>query len=137
MTFHVPNKYRIRAGHLGSDDSAGNYGAFSIPVCARSNKKFFIIAAEGSGWEHVSVSLRDRLPSWEEMCFIKSLFWDSDDCVVQYHPAATYYVNYHAYCLHLWRPTQDVLPVPPTWMIGPRPDGGETCATVTPLSKPA
>lgn len=30
-----------------------------------------IIASWGGGWEHVSVSLARRCPTWEEMCIIK------------------------------------------------------------------
>lgn len=30
MTFHAPNKYRVKTGHLASDDSIGNNGAFFI-----------------------------------------------------------------------------------------------------------
>ena len=34
----------------------------------------------------------------------KALFWDEDDCVIQYHPPRSEYVNNHQNCLHLWRP---------------------------------
>jgi hypothetical protein len=27
-------------------------------------------------WKHVSVSTRRRVPNWQEMCFVKDLFWD-------------------------------------------------------------
>ncbi|MCR4532718.1 hypothetical protein NUV62_17465 [Acinetobacter venetianus] len=70
------------------------------------------------GWEHVSVSLPARCPTWEEMCFIKSLFWGEDDCVIQYHPPKSDYVNNHQYCLHMWRPIEQSLPTPPSFMVG-------------------
>jgi hypothetical protein len=48
-----------------------------------------VIASDGKGWEHISVSLPNRCPNWREMCFIKSLFWDEEDVVIQYHPYPT------------------------------------------------
>ena len=114
--FHVPEKNRIRTGFLGSDETSGNNGAFFV----RNGKgvEFKIIASDGMGWEHVSVSLGDRCPTWEEMVFVKNLFWDPDDCVVQFHPARKDYVNSHPFCLHLWRPTEEKFPVPDKIMVG-------------------
>lgn len=56
------------------------------------------------GWEHVSIALyAKRLPRWDEMCYIKDLFWNEDEEVVQIHPKKSEYVNI-AEALHLWRP---------------------------------
>lgn len=68
------------------------------------------------GWEHVSVSTERRIPNWTEMCFVKNLFWDEEDCVVQFHPPASRYVNRHPYCLHLWRHAS--FPLPPMYLVG-------------------
>jgi hypothetical protein len=38
-----------------------NNGAFRVPGGLR------VIASDGEGWDHVSVSLPDRCPTWEEM----------------------------------------------------------------------
>jgi len=108
--FHVPNKYRVKDGPLESDDSYGNNGQFLFPP-------FLMIASDGEGWEHVSVSLVNRTPHWREMNFIKDLFWDDEDVVIQYHPAKSQYVNYHEFCLHLWRPIGVELPVPDKGML--------------------
>ena len=116
MTFHVPEKYRVRMGHIASDASFGNNGAFTVPL-ARSQIAF-VIASDQLGWEHVSVSRKDRPPTWDEMCQIKAMFWDDEDCVVQYHPARSEYVNNHPNCLHLWRPTHQALPVPDSILVG-------------------
>lgn len=116
MSFHVPNKYRVRDGRLGSDDDVGNAGAFDVRL--RAGQRVFVIASDGGGWEHVSVSRRDRCPTWDEMCQVKALFWDEDDWVVQFHPARAEYVNNHPNCLHLWRPVLDEVPTPPAWMVG-------------------
>lgn len=60
----------------------------------------------------------DRCPTWEEMCYIKDLFWDTTDCVIQYHPPESHYVSQHHYCLHLWRPTGENMPVPDSVLVG-------------------
>ena len=64
------------------------------------------------GWEHVSVSLDDRCPEWDEMCFVKELFWEDEECVMQLHPPKSDYVNRHPYVLHLWRPLDGKIPRP-------------------------
>lgn len=120
MTFHVPNQYRVRHGPLASEDIDGNYGAFRID-CAKATYHavwLAVIASEGEGWEHVSVSLESRTPRWEEMCYVKSLFWDDDDIVVQFHPRASDYVNNYSHCLHMWRPTHQAIPTPDPLLVG-------------------
>lgn len=69
-------------------------------------------------WDHVSVSLRNRAQNWREMCFIKGLFWDEEDVVIQYHPAKSEYVNMHENTLHLWRPMDKDVPTPPKELVG-------------------
>ena len=72
-----------------------------------------IIASWGGGWEHVSVSLKKRCPTWDEMCMIKDIFWSDDECVVQFHPHKSEYVNTHPYCLHLWKKIGEDYETPP------------------------
>lgn len=67
----------------------------------------------GGGWEHVSVSLPNRCPTWEEMCRFKDIFWKDDEVVMQLHPSKNDYINNHSYCLHLWRPVNETIPTPP------------------------
>lgn len=111
----VPNKFRVRTGVLGSTERDGNNGCFLVE---KENTQFMVIASDGMGWEHVSVSLGGRTPTWEEMCFIKDLFWDEDDCVIQFHPPKSEYVNNHPYCLHLWKPKDREIPMPPRILVG-------------------
>ena len=113
MAFKVPNKFRVRSGPMGSPDDADNNGMFIIPL--KHGQEVRVIASDGFGWEHVSVSLQDRTPTWDEMCQVKALFWDESDCVIQYHPAKKDYVNVHNHCLHLWR--TEGIPTPPTFMV--------------------
>ncbi len=122
MSFHVPARYRITdpniAGNYYSDTTFGNNGLFFIQAGA---SKLRVIASDGDGWEHVSVSLINRCPSWEEMCKIKSLFWDDEDAVMQIHPRKSEYVTYHAFCLHLWRPNDGrEIPLPHYATVGPK-----------------
>lgn len=119
--FNVPNKFRVR-NHptLGSDDSIGNSGAFQIPY--EKGIEIFAIASDGLGWEHVSVTLTDggkqETPTWEEMCYVKDLFWSKDATVIEYHPKESEYVNNHNHCLHLWRPINQEMPTPPSILVG-------------------
>src|SRR3954463_6943988 len=89
-------KYRISTGRFGSDARCGNNGAFVVPGPERH--KLFCIVSDQDGWEHVSISLHNkaRLPVWTEMCFVKDLFWDEDEVVIQYHPAKADYVNFQS-----------------------------------------
>jgi len=117
MSFHVPEKYRVKTGLMRSHSIAGNNGQFIISSNGIKHP-LQCIASDAAGWEHVSVSLRSRCPTWDEMTFIKSLFWDEDDCVVQFHPAKTDHINNHPHCLHLWRPTHGQMPRPPSILVG-------------------
>lgn len=123
MSFRVPNQYRLRTGHMASDERNGNNGVFFVPT-RPGQPPLKVIASDGAledgsqAWEHVSVSLPNRCPTWAEMCAIKALFWGPEDTVVQYHPPRSDYVNNHPYCLHLWRPVDAELPRPPALMVG-------------------
>ena len=103
-------------------DTGDGFGRFVIPAHLGKGRHLHIIAADGeeTGWEHVSVSLPqrpERTPTWDEMCFVKSLFWDDEAAVMQLHPPASQYVNRHAGCLHLWRPTREPIPLPDKIMV--------------------
>lgn len=76
-------------------------------------------------WEHVSVSVRNkrglplrRCPTWEQMCIVKETFWDDEIAVMQLHPPKSDWVNNHAFCLHLWRPVDVAVPLPPSIYVG-------------------
>lgn len=119
--FKVPNEYRERKHPiLGSDDSLGNNGLFHIPF--EEGIIAHVLASDGRGWEHVSVHIvengKQETPTWDEMCAIKDIFWDDEDCVVQYHPPKSQYVNHHEHVLHLWRSTEFEFTVPDPILIG-------------------
>lgn len=93
----------------------GFNGVFSIPF---KSYTFTVICSDGGGWDHVSVSLPGRCPNWPEMCFIKDLFFDLDETVIQFHPKVSEYVNNHPFCLHLWRDQAEEHWLPPSEMVG-------------------
>ena len=70
------------------------------------------------GWEHLSVSMPNRTPTWDMMCRMKDIFWNKDEVCVEYHPREEDYVNNHKHCLHIWRPTNEKLPIPPSILVG-------------------
>lgn len=111
----APEQYRVTTGPFATDERAGNNGAFMIPF---EGRELGVIASDGLGWEHVSVSLGNRTPNWREMCHVKDLFWEEEDTVIQYHPAKSEYVNNHPNCLHLWRPQGEKIPIPPSYLVG-------------------
>lgn len=86
-----------------------------------SQKGMTVIWSYGGGWEHVSIDGKKRMPTWEEMCQLKDVFFDEDECCVQYHPPKNEYVNNIPYCLHIWKPIEQYsgkLPIPPSLFVG-------------------
>jgi hypothetical protein len=139
VSFRVPEDWRIqrpprisRRGDL--------FGCFLLPASPARKIQFALrcIASDGSDWdlmqadgfvpkdsipfEHVSVSLNPpamtRCPTWEEMCYVKDIFWEPDDVVMQLHPPRSEWVNNHRWCLHLWKAVGIELPRPPAICVG-------------------
>lgn len=81
-----------------------------------------VIWSYDGGWDHVSVAPYNRriIPSWEDMCRLKDMFWRDDEVVIQIHPAKSEYVNNMPNCLHLWRCTCAEQPTPPSIYVGIR-----------------
>ena len=112
-------KYRITTGKLASDASFGNNGAFMVPspTACRDPIILAIIVSDGESWDHVSVSLPHRTPTWREMCWVKDLFFEPFEVAMQLHPPKSDYVNHHQHCLHLWRPQCKRIPLPDSIMV--------------------
>ena len=114
------NKYRVTSGpvisyygHAGDDTC----GAFSIPSPIDGGAVMVIASSDG-GWDHVSVSRRNRCPNWPEMAYIKKLFFRDDETAMELHVPASDHISDHDNCLHLWRPQEVEIPRPPSWMVG-------------------
>ncbi len=115
MTF--PEQFRTQ--RPGYPSQPGDpYGWFVIGARAACGRVLHVMADDGhiSGWEHVSVSVPSqpyKTPSWPEMCAVKAMFWAPEECVVQFHPPESQYINTHHGCLHLWRCVAQPFPMPP------------------------
>ena len=98
---------------------SGPNGMFFVRRSVRM-PRLKVIISDGLGWEHASVSAPGRTPTWGEMQYVKELFWEPEDVVMQLHPPESEYVDCHPYCLHLWRPLLAEIPVPPSVFVGPK-----------------
>ena len=121
-TFDHLEEFRCRRPVPGSSQleslPGDTFGVFYLRF-----KRAYLIAIASAGdpelmpWEHVSVQAKDyvgeRIPTWDEMCFTKELFWSDTETVMQLHPPKADYVNIHPHVLHLWRPTSCTIPTPP------------------------
>jgi len=100
------NQYRVNLyGKWGDEYN----GAFIILIDGYDYK---VIASNGLGWEHISVSAEKKTPTWRIMNIIKSMFFEDDEVAMQLHPAKADYINNHKHCLHLWRPLNEKIPMP-------------------------
>jgi len=117
------NQYRAQPPGYESEP-LDNFGAFAIPyrgitlrVLASSGESGRLAYGHAYAWDHVSVSLPNRCPNWPEMSYIKSLFWRDEETVMQLHVPVSDHLNLHPYCLHLWRPLNERIPMPPSEMV--------------------
>lgn len=133
MRKEPPNQYRRRdMGPWSSTDEDGFNGAFQIPLTMPDGKRVLAncIVSDGRNvdgtvmvpWEHVSIHIEKNgkqvTPNWRQMCMVKDIFWGPEECVVQYHPPQSEYVNNHRNVLHLWKWTGGEFPAPPSILVG-------------------
>jgi len=100
---------RVTVGPMRSDSTYGNNGLFIF-----GERGLRVIASDGGKWDHVSVSKDEgQMPTWEDMCWVKGLFFREDECVMQLHPPKNRHINHCPNCLHMWRPQKKKIPQPP------------------------
>lgn len=106
------NKYRVQSKGFPLPQTSTS-GAFYVPA---GKRMFMVIASVDHDpvhgpMEHVSVSHRNEkiIPTWEEMCEIKDLFFLPEEECVQLHPKHSEYVNMRKNCLHIWRPVNGII----------------------------
>ena len=117
------NQYRVQpVGYESLPDD--DFGAFVIPykgmtlrVLASAGESGRKAYGHAYAWDHVSVSLTNRCPNWPEMSYIKSLFWRDEETVMQLHVPTDQHLNLHSTCLHLWKPLNERIPMPPPEMV--------------------
>jgi len=103
---------KIRINEVGPDG-----GAYEL-FYPSTHRVLRCIASFGLGWEHVSVSLPERCPRWDELEFAKRFFFLPHETAMQLHVPPKEHINTHPYTLHMWRPTEMFIPMPPKWMVG-------------------
>lgn len=87
----------------------GNVGMIKLPDCGTCS---IVWGNDEDGWEHVSVSPKkkfnkaglENLPTWNDMCALKDIFFYPGEEAYQIHPKKKEYVNFQSNCLHLWKP---------------------------------
>jgi hypothetical protein len=118
------DKYRVKhPTHTLYSPAGATYGAFAIPHPTKGRYTYEVIAVDAQdemsrGWEHVSVKVADisgetRTPGWDEMEWIKALFWQEDEVTVQFHVNGQEKVNVHPNVLHIWRNAKAPFQLPP------------------------
>ena len=110
----IKNNKRVIIDHVGID---GGSGLIVMPTWKGS-----VIFSNGGGWEHVSVSPEKMrtVPTWDDMCLVKDIFFRDDEAVIQVHPAKADYVNNVPNCLHLWKCIYRDMVLPPSCFVGMR-----------------
>lgn len=68
-----------------------------LVVISSTNKE-----QDGKLWQHVSLSRKSRIPTYDDMKYVKSLFIGDDKTAYQIFSKLDNHVNIHPYCLHLW-----------------------------------
>jgi hypothetical protein len=91
-------------------------GVFGIPSKI-DGAELRVVASSGLGWDHVSVSRKNRCPNWYELEQIKRLFFADDEVAMQLHVPSKDHLSLHPHCLHLWRPQEVAIPLPPSGMV--------------------
>ena len=99
-------------GHVGGWAGDEAHGAFIIasPI---DKAPMLVMASNDAGWDHASVSRKNRVPNWAEMSFIHRLFFNDDEVAMQLHLPPKQHINCHPYVLHLWRCHNEPIPLPP------------------------
>lgn len=93
-------------------------GAFKVKSCIDGGE-LRIVASAGMGWDHVSISRANRCPNWPEMEQVKRLFFRDDEVAMQLHVPPAEHISAHPHCLHIWRPQDAEIPMPPSIMVAP------------------
>lgn len=110
------NAFRIPLGKEWEPSPEDTSGAFAIPSPV-DRQKLLVIASTAHGWDHVSVSRRNRCPNWDEMETVKRAFFEPHEVAMQLHVTPDQHISIHPNCLHLWRPQAVEIPLPPLELV--------------------
>jgi hypothetical protein len=112
---HELDGYRMRGEAVREAygwDGDETCGAFTVPSPV-DRQPLVIVASTEGGWDHVSISRRNRVPNWAEMEHVARLFFRDDETAVQFHVPPSDHINIHPNALHWWRPQDQPIPRPP------------------------
>lgn len=110
----LASEFRLMGGLGGKTE-----GIFMLPL-DYGRETLRIIASVGLGWDHISCSLAERCPTWEEMEMVRKFFTAPGEIWVQYGVPESEHINCHPYCLHWWRDLKRPARLPPAELIGPK-----------------
>lgn len=79
----------------------------SLKVCITVQRE-----EDGRPWLHVSFSFADKMPTYEDMTEVKSLFIGPNHPAYMVLPRTKDHFNFHQFCLHLWAPLAGEDPLP-------------------------
>jgi hypothetical protein len=105
------------AGDVMTKDDRMVAGAFLLPALPPSKFPLAVIASAQGGWDHVSVSCEKRIPKWLEMEYVKRLFFLPGEVAMQLHVGESDHININPNVLHIWRPHDELIPLPPSIMV--------------------
>lgn len=114
------NLYELNSFRLTTPEVSRHWGWLGDETCGMfvvpspiDGAPMKVVASSGEGWDHVSVSRKNRCPNWPEMDHVKRMFFKDDEVAIQLHVPPRDHINQHNYCLHLWRPQLKDIPMPP------------------------
>lgn len=106
--FKAPVGKRFRQFVQESNELAVWYGTSSgLRACVT-----FAMHDDGRIWRHASVSLRDQMPTYDDLCLLYNELCNTDRRAVQLFVPASQHISIHPYCLHLWQCEDEDLPLP-------------------------
>ena len=84
----------------------GMTGFIKLPDCKTCT---VIWTRNEGGYDHVSVTPKHKtyMPTWDDMCLLKDIFFKEQEEAYQFHPPTGHNVNTIHNCLHLWKPTTE------------------------------
>lgn len=95
---------RLKVGKVEyQKDAPEHYSGMGLILCDGWPYTSVVFGSDENGWEHVSICMSGRVPSWDEMCTVKDMFWEDEEECIQIHPKKSEYVNLMENCLHIWR----------------------------------
>lgn len=68
----------------------------------KSAKKIMVMESIDNGFHHISMSHPHRIPTWDEIKFIRNKFGDPNKFYAMVFPPEEFYVNFHSFCMHLF-----------------------------------